>query len=89
MFILGRRLVFTEIKKNDQTAIVKKRVITIFLKLFNTCMCCLQRNKKQPKKAFIVKNFKVVYVKYVYYLTHILGRNVEVSLLKPLEGDPY
>ena len=31
---------------------------------------------------FTVKNFRVVYVKYVYYLTKIRDRNFKVNLLK-------
>ena len=31
---------------------------------------------------FTVKNFRVVYVNYVYYLTKIRDRNLEVNLLK-------
>ena len=37
---------------NDETAVVKKHVITTFLKRYNIRMRCRQRNKKLPKEAF-------------------------------------
>ena len=40
------------------------------------------RGFKTNHGMFIVKNFRVVYVKYVYYLTKVRDRNLEVNLLK-------
>ena len=38
---------------------------------------------------FTVKNFRVVYVKYMYYLTKIRDRNLEVNLLKVRKNNKH
>ena len=51
-WVWSRARVIYRKKQEDENDTVKKHVIVSFLKRFNICMRCRQRNRKQPKEFF-------------------------------------